>query len=64
VGDKTGEGAHVLLEEFDGHPIARIDVNGTEYERYRARFSADPSNAAYFELLAGTGKAIRDGYLN
>jgi NAD(P)H dehydrogenase (quinone) len=53
-----------LLEEFGGHPIVRIEVNDAEYERYRAGFSADPNNAAYFELFAGTGEAIRAGYLN
>jgi NAD(P)H dehydrogenase (quinone) len=53
-----------ILEEFGGRPIARIEVSDTEYERYRAGFSADPGNAAYFELFAGTGEAIRAGYLN
>jgi NAD(P)H dehydrogenase (quinone) len=53
-----------ILEEFGGRPITRFEVNDAEYGRYRARFSADPDNAAYFELFAGTGAAIRGGYLN
>jgi NAD(P)H dehydrogenase (quinone) len=53
-----------LLEEIGGKPITRVDVDDAEYERYRAAFSADSRNAAYFELFAGTGRAIRDGYLD
>lgn len=52
-----------LLEEFGGRPVVRYDVGDVEYEHYRAAFSADPSNAAYFELFTGTGQAIRTGYL-
>jgi len=39
-------------------------IDDAEYERYRAAFSADPDNAAYFELFAGTGQAIRTGFLS
>lgn len=53
-----------LLEEVGGHPIKRIEADDAEYEHYRAAFSADPDNAAYFELFADTGQAIRAGYLN
>ncbi len=53
----------------DGHDGRVYDITGpqlvdAEYGRYRADFSADPNNAAYFELFAGTGEAIRAGYLN
>ena len=53
-----------LLEEFGGRQVVRDDVDDAEYERYRAAFSADPDNAAYFELFTGTGQAIRTGYLS
>lgn len=55
---------HALLEEFGGARVVQDDVDDVEYERYRAVFSADPDNAAYFELFAGTGRAIRTGYLD
>lgn len=53
-----------LLEEFGGRQVVRDDVDDAEYERYRAAFSADPDNSAYFELFAGTGQAIRTGFLS
>jgi len=53
-----------LLEEFGSRQVVRDDVDDAEYQRYRAAFSADPDNAAYFELFAGTGQAIRTGYLS
>lgn len=53
-----------LLTEFGGRPVVRTEVDDEAYDRYRAEFSADPANAAYFELFTGTGKAIRTGYLS
>jgi len=53
-----------LLGDFSGRQVVRDDVDDAEYERYRASFSADPDNAAYFELFTGTGQAIRTGYLS
>lgn len=58
-----GQRYTALLEEFGGRTIIRAEVDDAAYERYRAAFSAEPDNAAYFELFAGTGQAIRDGYL-
>lgn len=52
-----------LLEEFGGRQVARDEVYDAEYELYRAAFSTNPHNAGYFELFAGTGQAIRTGYL-
>jgi NAD(P)H dehydrogenase (quinone) len=48
-----------LLTEVGGRPVSQHDVGDEEYERYRTAFSADPANAAYFELFTGTGRAIR-----
>ena len=53
-----------LLTELGGRRVARHDVSDEEYERYRTAFSADPANAAYFELFAGTGRAIRTGQMS
>ncbi len=53
-----------LLEEVGGRPIDRVEVGDAEYERYRVAFCANPHNAEYFELFTGTGRAIREGYLD
>lgn len=59
-----GQRYAALLTELSGRPVARHDVGDEEYERYRTAFSADPANAAYFELFTGTGRAIRTGHMS
>jgi NAD(P)H dehydrogenase (quinone) len=52
-----------LLEEFSGRPIRCEQVEDDAFERYRTAFSADPANASFVELYAGTGAAMRGEYL-
>jgi len=57
VGVQESAAAHrvAFVEELGGRPIVHSEVGDAEYEHYRAAFSADPDNAAYFELFTGTG---------
>jgi NAD(P)H dehydrogenase (quinone) len=52
-----------FLRGLSGRPVVLAPASDAEYECYRSAFMADPANGGGFELLTGTGAALRAGYM-